>query len=206
VAPLPGEVGAVLLRQERDAFVDALAATGLPTVDLDAGAVAPALARAGRVDVVLYGGGALEAAELLLAMRASGLAAPLWGGPALARRQLPQVAGDAAAGTCYAVTAATYADLTPGSGFWAEYAARAGQEPGPWAGLAYDAAAVLLDAVAAAIENDGVLTRERVRDQLSLVLDPDGRALFSGGRRAGSDVAWYCYGQGTPYPGQQQPW
>ncbi len=206
VAPLPRGVEAVLLRRESDPFVEALAATGLVTVDLEASEVAPALAQAGRVDVAVYGGEALEAGELLLAMREGGVEAPLWGGPALARRQLPQVAGPAATGTCYAVTAAAHADLGPGSPFWTAYAARAGEGPGPWAGLAYDAAVALLDALQGAIEGDGVPTREGVRERLVVAVGPDGRALFAAGRRAGGEVAWYCYGEGTPYPGQRQGW
>lgn len=206
VAPLPSRVEAVLLRRDSDAFVEALAATGLPTIEIEGDSPASPLARFGRMDVALYGGGALEAAELLLAMREAGIDAPLWGGPALARRQLPQVAGPAAAGTCYAVTAPTYGDLEPGSAFRTAYVARAGEEPGPWAGLAYDATVVLLNALEATLQGDGAPTRGGVQEQLVVVVGPDGRALFSGGRRAGGDVAWYCYGEETPYPGQRQSW
>ena len=206
VAPLPSGVEAVLLRRDSDAFVEALASTGLRAVEVESGGAALALARAGRVDVAVFGGDALAGAELLLALRAAGVEAPMWGGPALARRQLPQVAGRAAAGTCYAVTAAVYASLEPGSAFWTAYAARAGEGPGPWAGLAYDAAVALLDALEGAIEADGAPTREGVREQLVVAVGPDGRALFAAGRRAGGEAAWYCYGEETPYPGQRQGW
>jgi len=206
VAPLPSGVQAVLLRVESDPFVEALAATGLATVDTNTVGVAPALRRAGRVDVVLYGGDAVTAAELLLEMRDAGVAAPLWGGPALARRQLPQIAAGAVAGTCYAVTAPSIADLDSGSAFSAAYRARAGEAPGPWAGLAYDAARLLLDALARTIVADGAATREGVSEQLALAAGPDGAPVFSAGRRAGGDVAWYCYGEETPYPGRRQSW
>lgn len=206
VAPLPGGVQAALLRGESDPFVDALAATGLRVLDTGVRDVAVVLGRAGRVDVALYGGDALSAAELLLDMRGAGIGAPLWGGPALARRQLPQIAGRAAAGACYAVTAPAFADLDPGSAFSAAYRAHSGEAPGPWAGLAYDAALILLDALARAIEADGAPTREGVSAQLALASGPEGASFFSGGRRAAGDVAWYCYGEEMLYPGQRQNW
>lgn len=206
VAPLPRGVETVLLRLESDPFVEALAATGLRTVDVEAGDVRASLDEVRRAAVVLYGGDALGAAELLLAMREAGIEAPLWGGPALARRQLPQIAGPAAAGTCYAVAAAAYADLEPGSAFWEAYAARAGEGPGPWAGLAYDAAVALLDALESVTEGDGAVRREEVGQQLVVAVGPDGKGLFAGGQRSGGEVAWYCYGEGTPYPGLRQRW
>jgi hypothetical protein len=79
--------------------------------------------------------------------------------------------------------------------------ARAGEEPGPWAGLAYDAAVALLNALEGAIQADGAPTREGVRAQLAAAVGPDGRAFFAGG-----DVAWYCYGRVPAYPGQRQRW
>jgi len=182
---------------------DGYPALGLPVIEAEGSTLSGGGWRADPAQVYLYDGDALSAAELLLAMRREGLNAPLWGGPSLARVQLPQIAGSAVGGSCYVVAAPPEADLAPGSAFVAAYEERAGSVPGPWAGLAYDAANLLLDAVARAGASGGPVTRDSVRAQLDTMPGPDGLPLFAEGRRAAVEVAWYCYDEGTPYPGRR---
>jgi ABC-type branched-subunit amino acid transport system substrate-binding protein len=101
------------------------------------------------------------------------------------------------------VAAPPEADLVPGSAFVVAYEGRIGSAPGPWAGLAYDAANLLLDAVMRAGASGGTVTRDSVQAQLDAASGPDGTLLFAGGRRATAEVMWYCYDQGTPYPGRR---
>jgi branched-chain amino acid transport system substrate-binding protein len=176
---------------------------GLPVIEAEGNRLAGGGWHADPAQVYLYDGDALSAAELLLAMRREGLNAPLWGGPSLARVQLPQIAGSAVGGSCYVVAAPPEADLAPGSAFVVAYEGRIGSAPGPWAGLAYDAANLLLDAVMRAGASGGTVTRDSVQAQLDAASGPDGTPLFAGGRRATADVMWYCYDQGTPYPGRR---
>jgi branched-chain amino acid transport system substrate-binding protein len=182
---------------------DGFPALGLPVIEAEEGAWVDGGQDADAAQVYLYDGAVLSAANLLLAMRREGANAPLWGGPSLARVQLPQIAGPAASGSCYVVAAPPEADLSPGSAFAVAYAERAGSAPGPWAGLAYDAANVLLDAVARAGASGRALTRDSVRARLDAAPGPDGLPLFVDGRRAAVGVTWYCYDQGTPYPGRR---
>ena len=146
-------------------------------------------------DVYLYDGDVLSAAELLLDMRARGIDAPLWGGPALARAQLPLIAGPAADGTCYAITAPLFADPSPGSDFAAAYRALAGHDPGPWAALAYDATYLLLDALERDILARGRPSRDGMIAALSGAVAPNGTPVFENGNRVAARVAFHCYGR-----------
>ncbi|MBN1642579.1 MAG: ABC transporter substrate-binding protein [Anaerolineae bacterium] len=156
------------------------------------------------VDGILFDGDVLSAAGALTAIRGAGIEAPLWGGPALGRVQLPQIAGRSARNTCYAVTAPVYADVSPQSAFVTGYRALSGTAPGPWAALAYDAASLLLDAIDRAAERDGVVSRAGVGAALAGAEDEVGRPLWIDGRRAAVDLAWYCYDGETSYPGREQ--
>jgi ABC-type branched-subunit amino acid transport system substrate-binding protein len=149
----------------------------------------------------LYDGDVLSVATLLIEMRANGVDAPLWGGPSLARTQLPQIAGEAAAGACYAITAPLYADLSTESAFAAGYRELGGTSPGPWAALAYDATYLLLDALEKAIQADGEPSRQGVIAQLGNVRGPEGQLLFAQGRRRQPETTFSCYGPGEGYPG-----
>jgi branched-chain amino acid transport system substrate-binding protein len=162
-------------------------------------------------DVYLYDGDVLEAADLLIEMRKAGIDAPFWGGPALARTQLSQIAGEASAGACHALTDPLLADLpladspmaglAPGSEFANAYQELAGTAPGPWAALAYDASVLLLDALQRAIEAQGWPTREGVAAALVDARGPDGGLVFDQGRRSQAEVTLYCYQGGDNYPG-----
>jgi ABC-type branched-subunit amino acid transport system substrate-binding protein len=166
----------------------------------DEGMLAAAAARP--ADLYLYDGGVLEAAELLVGMRRAGIDAPLWGGPALARSQLSQIAGDAAEGACAVVTAPLLADRSPGSAFAKGYQDLSGTAPGPWAALAYDSAVLLLDALERAIEAEGQPTREGVAAHLAQAVGPDGQPVFEAGRRRQVELDMYCYEVGAGYPGR----
>jgi branched-chain amino acid transport system substrate-binding protein len=158
-------------------------------------------------DVYLYDGDVLDAANLLIEMRQAGIDARFWGGPALARTQLAQIAGDASAGACHALSAPLFvgSSLAPGSEFADAYQALAGAAPGPWAALAYDASVLLLDALEGAIEAEGQPTREGVAAALSDARGPDGELVFDRGRRRQAGVTLYCYLAGDSYPGSVSP-
>jgi branched-chain amino acid transport system substrate-binding protein len=198
---VPAGSQAILVRAEGDLLGDRLA--GAVEREIDASEVPSALdaVRATRADLLLYGGDVLSAADLLVRLRAAGIDAPFWGGPSLARTQLVQIAGDAVGGACYAMAAPLFADLAPEGALAAQYRDLAGAMPGPWAGLAYDAAELLLNALSEAIEAEGRPTREGVIAHLEDARGPDGLPLFTGHERREGNVSLYCYGPGEGYPG-----
>lgn len=149
----------------------------------------------------LYDGDVLGAADLLIEMRKLGVDTPLWGGPSLAREQLPLVARDALADACYVMTAPPAADLAPDSAFVTGYRELAGMSPGPWAALAYDATTALLDALERAIQADGQPSRQGVSRQLSGAGAVDGQPAFVQGQRQRVQTVFYCYDPGEGYPG-----
>jgi len=155
------------------------------------------------VDIYLYAGDVLEAADLLVEMRQAGIDAPFWGGPGLARIQLAQIAGDSVAGACHGLTDSLLADpsAAAGSEFADAYQELAGTAPGPWAALAYDASVLLLDAMQKAVEANGRPTREGVTAALADVRGPEGELVFEQGRRRQAKVTLYCYQAGDSYPG-----
>lgn len=152
-------------------------------------------------DVYLYDGDVLSAVDVLLRMRRAGIDVPLWGGPSLARTQLPQIATEATHSVCYAITAPLLADLSAGSAFVTGYRELSGGLPGPWAALAYDAAVLLLDALERDIVK-GHATRDGVRFQLEHAQDSVGQPVFELGRRRQARTVIYCYEQGDSYPGR----
>jgi branched-chain amino acid transport system substrate-binding protein len=214
----------VLMRGERDggALSDAVRAQGTQTFGepWDVAGIARDLARgaeaesdgtgsAGRtvapaVDVVLFDGDVLAAARALVSLRGAGIEAPLWGGPALGRAQLAQIAGRSAAGACYVIAAPVSADLSPSSTFADGYRTLSGVDPGPWAALAYDAAQLLLDGIERAAVQGGHPTRTGVRAALTEARGQDGAGLFVSGRRTEVELAWYCYDGETAYPGRRR--
>jgi ABC-type branched-subunit amino acid transport system substrate-binding protein len=144
----------------------------------------------------------LSAVSLVVEMRAIGVNAPFWGGPSLARTQLPQIARDAVQDACYAMTKPTRADLTPGSPFTSGYRGLAGNDPGPWAALAYDGAELLLSALEREIvDSGGKPSRAGVQRQLNESQESDGMPVFENGQRRLAEVRLYCYSAGEGYPG-----
>jgi ABC-type branched-subunit amino acid transport system substrate-binding protein len=206
LARMPPDAWPVLLRARPGPLGTALADAVPRTIDApwQAQALIWRLqnARPRPPDHYLFDGDVLTAASLLVEMRSVGVVAPLWGGPSLARTQLPQVAGQAVQGVCYGITAPIYADLAPGSAFVTGYSALSPGPPGPWAALAYDAATLLLNALETdIIASGGTPSRQGVRRQLDVIREPDGTLVFENGRRRSPDVTLYCYDQGEGYPG-----
>jgi branched-chain amino acid transport system substrate-binding protein len=198
---LPASAQVAFLRAGDGSLADLLASAAQRAFDvpLDDGAIRDL--RADSPDAYLYEGDVVGAADVLLQMRRDGIDAPLWGGPSLARTQLAQIAGDAAAGACYATTKPTLADLSAGSAFADGYRALSGGAPGPWAALTYEATTLLLDALEREIRQGGRVTREGVQAQLQQAAGVDGQTVFVQGRRRRADVLIYCYDAGEPYPG-----
>lgn len=118
-----------------------------------------------RFDLVFFGGSDAAAADFLLALQ--GIANPpeLIGGENLNSPHILAWAGEAAQGTTYASSTVTVDDPQ----FIASYQALAGGSPGPWAGMAYDATKVLLQAIAEVIAANGHPTREGVIAALHLL-------------------------------------
>jgi ABC-type branched-subunit amino acid transport system substrate-binding protein len=153
-------------------------------------------------DVYLFEGDVLSAVSVLTAMHRAGIDAPLWGGPSLARTQLPQIAGAASSGACYVVTAPLLADLSPHSPFVMGYRELSGRMPGPWASLAYDATSLLLDALEQEIKARGRPTRAGVAARLADTVGPDGKPIFVQGQRREAGTKVFCYEPGDDYPGR----
>jgi ABC-type branched-subunit amino acid transport system substrate-binding protein len=201
---LPADARVTLLRAGQGALGDHLLSVAEQVLGAPRDAMALTAMRERPADVYLYDGDVLEAAALLIEMRQAGIDAPLWGGPAIARTQLSQIAGDAVAGACHALTVPLWADASANSVFSIGYQEFAGTAPGPWAALAYDGAVTLLDALERAIAADGHPTREGVIAALDETRGPDGDPAFDQGRRRRAEVALYCYEAGDPYPGTRR--
>jgi branched-chain amino acid transport system substrate-binding protein len=201
---LPSGARVTLLRAGQSALGDSLRLGAGSVVESPWDEKAFASLREVPADIYLFDGDALSAAGFLVQARQAGIDTPLWGGPALARTQLAQIAGDAAAGTCHALTAPIWTDRSPDSAFVAGYRGLSGTTPGPWAVLASDAVYLLLDAVEHTIRTSGALTREGVSAALSQTRGLDGQLLFEQGRRHEAEVVLYCYEPGDAYPGTMQ--
>jgi branched-chain amino acid transport system substrate-binding protein len=199
---LPGEARATLLRSGDGPLGDRLSravqrAVDVPLDESELGAIVGQSA-----DVYLYDGDVLDAAQALLDMRRAGIEAPFWGGPSLARTQLPQIADQALGGTCYVVASPLFADLSPDSAFASGYEELAGGPPGPWAGLAYDATQLLLGAIERDIAAHGRATRQGVMEQIAQAEGPSGQPVFVEEQRRQATVSFYCYRSGDGYPGR----
>ena len=197
---LPAGARAALIRSQAAALGDALRPKVGEVLQAHGSEEAFTEARAHPADVYLYDGDALSAAELATDMYQAGIMASVWGGPDLARSQVPQLAGDAAATICYAQTAPFLADLSAGSAFAVGYGELAGSAPGVWAGLTYDATTLLLDALQQDIAAEGHPTRHGVIEQLSLARGPDELPVFEEGMRRAADTLFECYGRGETNP------
>lgn len=91
----------------------------------------------------------VEAGEAVISLRDAGFEGAVYGGAGLVGEQFAQVAGEDAYGVFYALPAPHRYDTTPLLGAFAEaYGEMAGFPPGARGALAYDAANVLLDALA----------------------------------------------------------
>ncbi len=155
-------------------------------------------------DLALYEGDVLNAATLLQTRRSNSPITSLWGGPSLARLQLPQIAGAAVEGVCYVMTAPLWADTSPDSEFVNGYRQLAGQSPGPWAALTLDAVNLLLDALQRNIQSQGRPSRSGLIAELNQARTPDGELVFIERQRNAAETQVYCYAAGESYPGHLQ--
>jgi len=157
-------------------------------------------------DLVFLSGGAIEGAEAIRRARQAGVEATFLGGPALGDRALAQVGGALVEGTLYLAAASAGSDLNGGEVFVSDYQALAGHPPGPRATLAYEAANLLLAAIArAAAESPHRLSRAIVWDQLAGGHCYEGLLgtwAFSGGEPVDPPVAIYRLEAGN-YPGRR---
>ncbi|HIQ05169.1 MAG TPA: hypothetical protein EYH31_05665 [Anaerolineae bacterium] len=116
--------------------------------------------------MVALGGNAAQIADELLALAATGYRGLAIAGPEGGLSIVKQRAGSAANALFW------FGSMPPVSEGWstsftAEYVALAGQPPGPYAALAYDAANVLLNAIAAGIAQSEKPERAVVADALA---------------------------------------
>jgi len=171
VAPAEGEVGTEGRSRQSlaDAFVAAVQKLG-GSVVLDESVAGEGwvsrLADAAP-DVIFLSLDAVEGAEAMRQVRQAGVEAIFLGGPALGDQALIQVGGTWA-GAIYLAAAPAGLDLAGGEAFVAGYRAMAGYLPGSRATLAYEAAHLLLEAIARAVDQSPRQpSREAVWQQLA---------------------------------------
>jgi branched-chain amino acid transport system substrate-binding protein len=116
-------------------------------------------------ELVFFSGGAVEGAELIGRARQSGFDAAFMGGSWFDSPYFVEIGGEAVKGTFYI----TIVPLINSGSFVVAYQGLAGRLPGPQAIIAYDAACVLLEALAKAIESHGRPTRSAVVAELGAI-------------------------------------
>jgi branched-chain amino acid transport system substrate-binding protein len=118
---------------------------------------------------VLYFGGNWDVAGLVFkAAREAGVAARFVGSDGIDSSELARIAGEAAAGAYYTSVGGSLAVHPQARAFAYEYRKRFGKYPEPFTAQAYDAAAVVLEAIATAASK-GELSRATVTAALRRV-------------------------------------
>jgi branched-chain amino acid transport system substrate-binding protein len=148
---------------------------------------------------------AVTAGQAILALKGAGIDLPLLGQAETGSFQLLQVAGEAANGFIYVSPGPDPQQAVDTETFVQKYTDLAGFPPGPRAVLAYDAANVLLDAIAAAISSGYPLTRSEVSTVVGQVQRRglSGRIAFDTlGQRVDAPV-WVYQIVEEQYPGAQ---
>jgi len=158
-------------------------------------------------DLVFLSGDAMEGGRAIRLSRQAGVQATFLGGPALGDRALVQVGDAAVEGTVYLAMAPTGVDLAGAETFVADYQALAGHPPGSRATLAYEAANLLLEAVARAADGSSRRpTRAMVWHQLAGGFQHEGLlgnwSVGSDGEPLAWPVAVYRIEAGS-YPGRR---
>jgi branched-chain amino acid transport system substrate-binding protein len=152
-------------------------------------------------DLVYLAGKGIEGADLLLALRQSGLEVSILGGSGLDMPQFVQVAGDATEGMVYLSVAPDLQDRS----FGEAYRELSGAQPGPVAALSYDATGLLLDTAERCISQEGRPSRPCVAQSLGAVRGYEGltgRISFDQhGQATGRPVYLYEIVEGQ-YPGR----
>jgi branched-chain amino acid transport system substrate-binding protein len=118
-------------------------------------------------DLVFFTGDTMAGADLVVQARQKGVCAPFMGGDDWGSPKLMQIGGATVEGTLYVTSAPALEEIGETEEFVAAYEDLAGQPPGPQAVLAYDATAVLLEAIARAIVAEGKPGRAAVIAQLA---------------------------------------
>jgi branched-chain amino acid transport system substrate-binding protein len=124
----------------------------------------------GTVDLVFLAGEGIESAEFVRELRAAGSPVSIVGGPGLDTPEFVQVAREAALGTVYVSLSPPLSD----SSFADAYEKEWGSRPGPRAALSYDAAGLMLEALARCIGVDGSPSREGVIEAVAGLRDYEG--------------------------------
>ncbi len=155
--------------------------------------------------VVVLDTEAVTAGEILRNLDEAGVSLPRWGRVDVGSPQVVQVAEDAAQGLHFVSPGPDPADLVGAGDFIQAYQTLAGFPPGPRAALAYDAANVLLEAIALAMDET---PRPPPRAQVSQALSGVEHEGLSGvirfddrGRRVGAPVWVYKISGEGRYPG-----
>jgi branched-chain amino acid transport system substrate-binding protein len=155
-------------------------------------------------DLIFFAGRAVEAGEFLKQARAAGVTAVFMGGPAVDDARLLQNAGSAAQGAYYVSTGYPLARVNDANLRNRLTAAVGGQES-RYTALAYDAANVLLDAVARAVKAAHYPSRPSVAAALrtTKLSGVTGEISFDEqGNRRNPPLGIYQI-QGNSYPGTQ---
>ena len=125
-------------------------------------------------DVVYFGGAAINAAASLRREMAARMPqVPLIGSDRLASSQFAKAAGASARGTYYTVVGPYPANLRQAQAFIRDYRKLYGQEAGTYSLPSFDAANLLIGAIARAIDDAGgkLPTRDQVLKQVGLTRD-----------------------------------
>ena len=112
-------------------------------------------------DAIVLWGRAEPSARVLLALRAAGIDAPVYGPDRLADPAFLDLAGEAAEGAVLTYPLDLPSASPRWSAFRARYLAAWGEEPDPVAAYAYDGTRLLLEAI-----RDAGLNRVRIRERL----------------------------------------
>ncbi len=137
-----------------------------------------AVVTASHPDVVLCDADPVTAGEIVAALREAGWEGEFWGGPELAAADFAAVAGATAAGATFVTPYPFPTDVPDGADFVAAYReVSGGVSPGPLALPAYEAANLLLEALAQDISPNGP-TRAGMTAALSAVEWPDAKLYW----------------------------
>jgi branched-chain amino acid transport system substrate-binding protein len=155
-----------------DMFRDAATRRGLTLVAFETAAAPAEVPRAAAAiaatapDVLYYSGSAEVGGPLFKEVRRLGVAAKFVGGDGIDSSELVRTAGEAALGAHYTSVAGAVAVHPQARGFTYEYQKKFDKYPEPFAAQAYDATAVILEAIARAARGPEGVSRKTVVSEL----------------------------------------
>ena len=119
-------------------------------------------------DFLFYGGEYPEASLLTKQMKAAGLKIPLMGGDGVQADDYIKIGGAAAEGDYATALGAPPESLASAKQFLTDYTAQKYANPiGPYGAYAYDAANVIINSLAAALQSDSKATGQALRDAVT---------------------------------------